>query len=163
MDITDLTIRQVIAANRAIRRVRDQNQGNGQAAPGVTFPTMIMFQNAWTQNEIKGCVEGYDESVKALRARFDKTKKEKGKDVPIPWTAKDMDEFNKALSKILDKPATGVALKSFSMSEFAEMDEDEYLKEANKEHPIPQEYFSLLMEAGLLEDDVTDKPKKKGK
>jgi len=155
MDVKNLTIKQAVAANKAISRVRDQNLMTGGSIPGCTFSTMIMFRNAWTQNQLEATIKGYTEALEAIRKKHQKfAPEDKDKKVPLELKPKEQKAMSDELDKLLNSPAEGLVLKKYSLKELVEMDEDDYLKKVNEKHPVPQEFISLLMEAGLIDDDT---------
>ena len=142
---------QVLAVNRAITRVRDKTNMMGQTIPGCNFHSSIMFLNAWNQNHAKGEVEGIIDAMKPIR------KKNQEKDEKT-WKKGGMQKFLDAEVEYLKQEAEGIQFRTYSLKELSKCDTDEYLKKANAETPVPQEFYSLLMDAGLLIDDL-DKPK----
>lgn len=147
--VTDLTVGQVVGINRAITRVRDAQNQMGQVIQGCSLPMELMFLNAWTQNEIKSIVEGVEEAQKGLRKKY--IKKDKDGE-PVPLKASDLEKMQKEIDTKLAEKAE-VSLKKYKLSDLKKLDEESYL-EMNRDHPVPQEYVSLLMDAGLIEDDT---------
>lgn len=156
----------VLAVNRAITRVRDKQNMMGQTIPGCSFPSSVMFLNAWNQNHAKGEVDGIIEAMKPVRKKnqddkgqwIKKVQDEKGK-----WSKGGMEKFAEAEATYLKKEAEGIEFRPYSLKELSKCDTDEYLKKANAETPVPQEFYSLLMDAGLLIDDLDKKEPKKEK
>lgn len=154
MEKVKYTKSQVLAVNRAIARVRDKQNMMGQTIPGCNFPSSIMFLNAWNQNHAKGEVEGIFEAMKPIRKKY--------QDANEKWKKDGMKKFLKEENEYLKGEAKGIELRPYSLKELSKCDTDEYLKKANAETPVPQEFYSLLMEAGILIDDLEEKkePKK---
>ena len=152
----DKTLKQIAAANRAILKVRAIKLPNGMEEPGCSLPFDIMFLNAWTQDAIAGTCKAIDEAMEVMEKKHLGTEKNKeGKVVDKVWTTKKLQAFAKEQDKYLSKKVEpALILKSFSLQSFLDMDKDPYWRKINEKRPIPQDYVSLLMEAGLIEDDT---------
>ena len=145
MKSKEFTYKQLLATDKGISRVRDKENMMGAIIPGCTFPSNIMFLNAYNQNFIKGLVKAIIEGAKPI---LDKFKDSKGE-----WKKDGLANFLKEEDEYLKKVEKGVALRTYSMKELSKID-DEYYQKANENTPVPQEYISLLMEADLIEDDL---------
>jgi len=155
MDITKPTRKQVIAVDRAIGRVRDATTQQGMTLPGCILPVNIMVLNAWNQSQVQA-------AAIAVYAKIDDIKKGLI-DKNNQWKENGFKDYNKQKEAYLNEIVENITLKTYPLKDLKKIDEDEYFRRVNEKNPVPQEYFSLLMEANLIEMEAKEEPKEEPK
>lgn len=162
--VKELSLKEILNIDNAIKRIRDTKTADGMTIPGCTFPFKIMYQTGKIEGQIEGRVKAYNKAKEAkIKAKqVDKPTGEKdaeGKPIIAPWLdPKDSEKIGKELEKEIEKIDKELQLYPYSLKAFMEMEDDDYYKEANKNSPVPQEFFSLM--GRMIVDDTADEQEK---
>lgn len=180
-EINDLTTQELININAALKRVRDKNINRmveGEIAqetlPGCTFPFRISYRNGKIEGKIEARLKTFFKKKEEMRKSIEVMKLsgkkdndgnlikgEDGKPEKLPFIdAKKARKAEKELMEVINEVEEGLTLHAYPLSWFLEMDKDDYYKEANKNSPVPQEFFSLM---GRLIYDDTEEAKEPAK
>jgi hypothetical protein len=175
LELKDLTLQEILDTNAAIKRVRDTRLSDGSTLPGCTFPFKIMYKNGKIEGQIKTRVKAFTDAKKEKIEKHQvdketgeldkkgKIKKDKaGKPLIGKWLDPKLSKkIEGELKKEVEAVESDIILQPYLLSWFLEMEEDEYYREANKNSPIPQEFFSLL--GRMIIDDTNEKKEEEKK